>query len=172
MPHPTTPKGTPSSVSTYVWIKVSPCFEPGLKTGARIICESITGHNYIDPPCPDCHPISFAFNQSFIAVAPVILVVCAVPEESAERYQERGRSLYAIQDTAALTLNLLLGAHLHGYGACWIGAFSEKAVAHVLNIPSFMRPVSMVPVGSVDGSLPPMRPRKNASDVVVSNKFN
>ena len=113
-----------------------------------------------------------AFNQKFIAAAPVIFVVCAVPEESAERYQERGRSLYAIQDTAALTLNLLLGAHLHGYGACWIGAFSEEEVSHVLNIPPFMRPVSMVPVGSIDGSLPPVRPRKNASDIVVGNKFD
>ena len=113
-----------------------------------------------------------AFNQNFIVMAPVIFVVCAVPEESAERYQERGRSLYALQDTAALTLNLLLGAHLHGYGACWIGAFSEEAVSHVLNIPSFMRPVSMVPVGSIDGSLPLVRPRKDVSDIVVSNKFN
>jgi nitroreductase len=112
-----------------------------------------------------------AFNQKFIAKAPVIFVICAVPEESAERYQERGRSLYAIQDTAALTLNLLLGAHLHGYGACWIGAFSEEAVSQVLNIPPFMRPVSMVPVGSVGGNLPPMRSRKDVSDIVVRDKF-
>jgi nitroreductase len=113
-----------------------------------------------------------AFNQNFIAVAPVIFVVCAVPDESAERYQERGRSLYAIQDTAALTFNLLLGAHLHGYGGCWIGAFSEEAVSHVLNIPSFMRPISMVPVGNIDGNRPPARPRKDVSDIVVSDKFN
>ncbi|MHA2383312.1 MAG: nitroreductase family protein [Candidatus Thorarchaeota archaeon] len=44
--------------------------------------------------------LSDAAGQSFIAKAPVIFVVCAVPEESAERYAERGRTLYVLQDTA------------------------------------------------------------------------
>ena len=112
-----------------------------------------------------------AHNQNFIAVAPVVYVVCAVPEESAERYKERGRTLYALQDTAALTLNILYGAHLHGYGACWIGAFNEDAVSKTLNIPSNMRPVAMIPVGKIDGELPPRRPRKNASEIVVQERF-
>lgn len=112
-----------------------------------------------------------AFNQNFLAVAPVVYVVCAVPEQSAERYQKRGGKLYAIQDTAALTLNILYGAHLHGYGACWIGAFNEGAVSKVLNIPPDMRPVAMIPVGKINGELPSMRPRKNASEIVVREKF-
>lgn len=112
-----------------------------------------------------------AFNQNFLEVAPVVFVVCTVPEESAERYQIRGRKLYAIQDTAALTLNILYGAHLHGYGACWIGAFDESAVSKVLNVPSEMRPIAMIPVGKIDGELPPMRPRKNASEIIVREKF-
>ncbi|MHA2192983.1 MAG: nitroreductase family protein, partial [Candidatus Thorarchaeota archaeon] len=51
--------------------------------------------------------VEAALNQKFIAQAPVVLVVCAVPQESAERYGERGRTLYVLQDTAALTQNLL-----------------------------------------------------------------
>ncbi|MFX1484041.1 MAG: nitroreductase family protein, partial [Promethearchaeota archaeon] len=62
-----------------------------------------------------------AGGQTFIARSPVLFVVCAVPEESAERYGERGSSLYVLQDTAALTLNILQAAQLLGYGACWIG---------------------------------------------------
>ncbi len=112
-----------------------------------------------------------AFNQKFIADAPVIYVVCAVPEESAERYQERGRTLYTLQDTAALSLNILYGAHLHGYGACWVGAFDEDAVSKTLNIPVDMRPVAMIPVGKIDGKLPPMRPRKRIPDIVVREQF-
>ena len=112
-----------------------------------------------------------AFNQKFIATAPVVYVVCAVPEESAERYKDRGRKLYALQDTAALTLNILYGAHLHGYGACWIGAFDEDAVTKTLNIPANMRPVAMIPVGKIDGGLPPMRPRKTPAEIVVREQF-
>ncbi len=113
-----------------------------------------------------------AHNQKFIAIAPVVYVVCAVPEESAERYQDRGRTLYTLQDTAALTLNILLGAHLHGYGACWVGAFGEEEVARVLNIPSHMRPVAMIPVGKIDGKLPPLRGRKSKSEIVVRERFD
>jgi nitroreductase len=113
-----------------------------------------------------------AHNQKFIGIAPVIYVVCAVPEESAERYQERGRSLYTLQDTAAMTLNILLGAHLHGYGACWIGAFNELEVSKALRIPSDMRPVAMVPVGKIDGNLPPLRGRKSPSEIVIREKFD
>jgi nitroreductase len=115
--------------------------------------------------------VAAAHHQKFIAAAPLVYVVCAVPEESAERYGKRGRKLYALQDTAAMTLNILYGAHLHGYGACWIGAFEEDEVSKVLNIPSDMRPVSMVPVGRIDGDLPPLRGRKSLSEIVVRERF-
>jgi nitroreductase len=112
-----------------------------------------------------------AFGQTFLARAPVVYVVCGVPEESAERYKERGGTLYYIQDTAALTLNLLHAAHMLGYGACWIGAFSEKDVSKILNIASNMRPVSMVPVGKIEGKIPDMRSRRNLSEVVIQEQF-
>ncbi|MFW9811435.1 MAG: nitroreductase family protein [Candidatus Thorarchaeota archaeon] len=112
-----------------------------------------------------------ALNQKFIAAAPVVYVICAVPEESAERYGKRGRKLYTLQDTAAMTLNILYGAHLHGYGACWVGAFEEEEVTQVLNIPSDMRPVAMVPVGRIDGNLPTLRGRKSLSEIVVRERF-
>jgi nitroreductase len=115
--------------------------------------------------------VAAANNQKFIAVAPVVYVVCAVPEESAERYKDRGRKLYTLQDTAALTLNILYGAHLHGYGACWIGAFNEEEVSKTLNIPSDMRPIAMVPVGKIDGNLPPLRGRKSPSEIIVQERF-
>jgi nitroreductase len=116
--------------------------------------------------------VTAAYNQEFIAAAPVVYVVCAVPEESAERYKERGRSLYTLQDTAALTLNILYGAHLHGYGACWIGAFNEDEVSKTLNIPSDMRPVAMIPVGRIKGNLPPLRGRKSPTEIVIREKFD
>lgn len=113
-----------------------------------------------------------AGGQTFMAKAPVVFVVCGVPEESAERYKERGRTLYVLQDTAALTLNILHAAHMLGYGACWIGAFNEEEVSTILRIPSNMKPVSMIPVGKIEGKTPDMRPRRNHSETVVQERFD
>ncbi len=112
-----------------------------------------------------------ALGQSFVASAPVVFVICAVPDESAARYHDRGRFLYVLQDTAALTLQLLLAAHMMGYGACWVGAFAEEMVVDVLNIPSNMRPISIIPVGQIQGTLPAKRPRRDLVEIVVSESF-
>lgn len=112
-----------------------------------------------------------ALGQSFVATAPVVFVICAVPEESASRYGERGSSLYVIQDTAAITLQILLAAHMMGYGACWVGAFVEEMVVDILSIPENMRPVSMIPIGQIQGNTPPKRPRRNHTDIIVSESF-
>ncbi|HBT20085.1 MAG TPA: nitroreductase family protein [Peptococcaceae bacterium] len=88
-----------------------------------------------------------AFNQSFVAQAPVVIVVCALPEESASRYGERGRSLYCIQDTAAAVQNLLLAAWALGIGSCWVGAFDEQMAASVLGLSKKERPVAIISLG-------------------------
>ncbi|GAB4377694.1 MAG: nitroreductase family protein [Calditrichia bacterium] len=88
-----------------------------------------------------------AYGQAFLAEAPVVFVVCALPERSAFRYRERGRNLYVYQDTAAAVENLLLAATALGYGSCWVGAFNEDAARQVLNLPADYRPVALVPVG-------------------------
>jgi len=88
-----------------------------------------------------------ALNQRFIAEAPMVVVVCADPMRSAMVYGPRGANLYCIQDTAAATQNMLLAAHSMGLGTCWVGAFDERAVRRVLDIPPDIRPVAIVPVG-------------------------
>ena len=88
-----------------------------------------------------------ALNQTLIEEAPVIIVVCADSNQSASRYGNRGASLYCLQDTAAATQNMLLAAHAMGLATCWIGAFQEKEVLKVLNIPNGIRPVAIITVG-------------------------
>jgi nitroreductase len=88
-----------------------------------------------------------AAGQDFVAEAPVVIAVCAVPGESAPRYGTRGTSLYCLQDTAAATQNILLAAAELGLGSCWVGAFDEAAAAAALGIPAAWRPVALVPVG-------------------------
>lgn len=112
-----------------------------------------------------------AYGQTFIIKASAILAICAVPYESAERYGERGSTLYVLQDTAALAQNILLATHLRGYGACWVGAFDETEVRKVLNIPQEMKPVALLPIGKVEGNLPKLSPRKRVSDILIRESF-
>jgi nitroreductase len=108
---------------------------------------------------------SAALGQGFVAQAPVVIVVCAVPEESARQYGDRGRELYALQDTAAATENLLLAATHAGLGACWVGAFDEHRVRRVLGLEPGWRPVALVPVGR-PAEAPGRRSRRPLGEVV------
>ena len=103
-----------------------------------------------------------AYGQDFLAQAPVVFVICALPETSAARYGERGRNLYVYQDTAAAVENLLLTATALGYGSCWVGAYDEGLVSRILSLPADQRPVAMVPVGkAAEHPAPPPRLIKN-----------
>lgn len=88
-----------------------------------------------------------ALNQSFVAQAPVVYVVCADLGRAERAYGERGRTLYVYQDTAAAVMYLILAAQGLGYGTCWVGAFDEKKVARTLGLEPGLRPVAIVPVG-------------------------
>jgi len=111
-----------------------------------------------------------AYGQGFIAEAPVVIVVCANTERSASYYGERGRSLYCIQDTAAAIQNMLLAAYALGYGTCWVGAFSEEEVRRILNIPSHVRPVAIIPLGR-PATKPTPPPRISLKKVLHIEKY-
>lgn len=103
-----------------------------------------------------------AYGQSFIADAPWVIVVCANKERSAERYGERGRNLYSVQDATAAVENMLLAVVDKGYAAVWIGAFDEKKVTEQLGIPEGVRPISILPIGHPTHI--PDRPEKMSSE--------
>lgn len=107
-----------------------------------------------------------AFGQAFVYEAPVVVVVCADLSVSAAGYGERGRTLYALQDTAAATQTLLLAAYVEGLGTCWVGAFDEQAVRQVLDLPEHIRPVSLIPLG-FPAKTPSSRGRKRLEEVAT-----
>jgi nitroreductase len=94
--------------------------------------------------------VQAALGQSFIAEAPVVIVVCTNAERSSSRYGDRGATLYSIQDTAAAVQNIHLAAYALGYATCWIGAFDETAAAKVIRAPAGVRPVAIIPIGRAD----------------------
>ena len=93
-------------------------------------------------------------------------MVCADSPRSEQRYQERGRALYCIQDTAAAIQNILLCAKEAGLGTCWIGAFNETNCAEVLNLNDNLRPVAIIPVGYPANE--PPAPRRRPIDEVTT----
>ncbi|MBI4757738.1 MAG: nitroreductase family protein [Chloroflexi bacterium] len=105
-----------------------------------------------------------ALNQDFVAQAPVVIVVCVDLERARDAYGSRGEHLYCLQDTAAATQNMLLGVTALGLGACWVGAFDERAAARALGLPSHLRPVVIMPIGH-PAHQPAPRPRRDLKAV-------
>lgn len=88
-----------------------------------------------------------AYMRDFIGEASVVMVICANIHRSGTIYNDRGKELYCIQDAACATQNMLLAAYALGLGACWVGAFDEEYVARILKIPSYLKPVTIMPLG-------------------------
>ena len=86
-----------------------------------------------------------SFDQQVVKQAPLVFVVCAIPEQSAAQYGDVGRNLFCIQDTAAAVQNLLLAVHALGYGAVWIGVVKEREIAACLGLDDGVRPVALIP---------------------------
>jgi nitroreductase len=107
-----------------------------------------------------------AFGQGFLAQAPVVIVVCSVPEESARIYGQRGRDLYCLQDTAAAAENLLLAAADADLGGCWVGAFDELRVAQILDLALGWRPVALLALGC-PAEREPQRSRRPIDEIVL-----
>lgn len=110
--------------------------------------------------------VSAAFNQDFIEVAPVCIVVCAEPERSAAKYGERGSSLYCLLDAAAAVQNILLTATAYGLGSCWVGAFDEARVKEILGLAPNFKPVAILPIG-YPAEEPLEIPRRSVEDTTL-----
>jgi nitroreductase len=109
---------------------------------------------------------SAAYGQQFVAIAPVVIVVCADAEQSAGRYGRRGRELYCLQDTAAAVEHILLAAVALGYGSCWVGSFDEQQVIELLSLRREHRPIAILPIGKPAGRPDRRTSRRLLTEVV------
>ncbi len=106
-----------------------------------------------------------AFDQDFIAQAPVALVFCAHAARSADRYGERGIGLYCIQDATIACAYAMLAATALELSSVWVGAFDEGKVSRIINAPQAHRPVAMLPIGYT-AEEPRIRGRRSLADLV------
>ncbi|MGL5271912.1 MAG: nitroreductase family protein [Phocaeicola sp.] len=104
-----------------------------------------------------------------IAEAPLAIVVCGNLDKALTEVDRN----YWIQDCSAATQNILLAAHSLGLGAVWTGVTPRqeriKTVREVLNIPSNLVPLNVIPIGYPKGETKP-KDKFDASNI-YHNKF-
>lgn len=107
-----------------------------------------------------------ASDEAFLTEAPVNIVVCADPDRSAERFGERGRNLFALQDATIAATYIQLAAVAAELGSAWVGGFSEERVAGILEIPDHLHPVAILALG-YPAEIPEPTPRRKLKDLVT-----
>lgn len=107
-------------------------------------------------------------GQKFIAQAPVVIVFCGFPDNCYSRMGNYMKS-WPIDVSCAID-HLMLQAEEEGLGTCWIGAFEEKAVKPILNIPENVKVLALTPLG-YPAETPRDRGRKPLEDITSYDSY-
>jgi len=85
-----------------------------------------------------------AYPRDWFVKAPVILVACCDHSQSWKRFDGKD---YSDVDIAIATDHMTLAAADLGLGTCWLGAFDPEKCRKALNLPQYVEPVVMLPLG-------------------------
>ena len=102
-----------------------------------------------------------AKNQMFIADAGAIVVALGDPEASYNWYEK---------DTMTAIEHIVLASTGLGYGTCWIGDFIEEEVKRIIEIPSELKVVALLPIGVPDEN-PRAKLRRNFNEIFFGEKY-
>jgi len=86
-------------------------------------------------------------EQYWMASAPAMIVVCSEDERSEKYYGDRGKQIYNIQNCAAAAQNIVLAATDLGLATCWVSAYKEENIRHILNMPANTTPQVVITIG-------------------------
>lgn len=106
-----------------------------------------------------------AYEQEFIAQAQIALVFCAHPARNADKYGERGVSLYCVQDATIACAYAQLAATALGLASVWVGAFDDDLARAAIGVGNDILPVAILPIG-YPGKAPRIRPRRALEELV------
>jgi SagB-type dehydrogenase family enzyme len=87
-----------------------------------------------------------ALDQSWVRRGAVVLAIAGVYERSAEKYGERGIR-YTHIEVGHAAQNVYLQAEALGLGTVMVGAFDDREVREVLDLPEREAPLALLPVG-------------------------
>jgi nitroreductase len=107
-----------------------------------------------------------AFEQSFIAEAPIVIIACGTESKS---IMGCGQPAYTVDVSIACAFMILQACEL-GLGTCWIGAFKEDQTKKILDIPEHVRVVAITPLG-YPNEPPSEKNRKNLNQIICYEKY-
>ena len=93
-------------------------------------------------------------QQSWIAAAGFVVVVCSDESKLEKMYDKRGLA-YSRQQAGAAIENFLLKIVDMGLSACWVGAYSDELIKQALKMPENINIEAVIPIGHARA-----RPRK------------
>lgn len=110
--------------------------------------------------------VEAANGQKFVGEAPITIVACST---ESKRVMPCGQFAYTVDISIAVSF-MILEATDQGLGTCWLGAYDEKKVRNILQIPENIRVPAMFTLGYADEE-PHQRPRKHLSEIISSEKY-
>ena len=87
-----------------------------------------------------------ALGQNFIRTAPVSIVIVADCSRTTTRYGERGIR-YVHMEVGHVGQNICLECESLGLGTVAVGAFDDRSVSEVMELPPQEKPLYIMPVG-------------------------
>ncbi len=129
-----------------------------------------------------------AHHQAWIAQSPLLIVLCTVfaaderggRDIQAQRYPEHAAAITNMNQDLYWALNqeehqtkiagtyMMLAAHEHGLGSCWVSRFQVHALAALLNLPRGILPAEILVFGYPERR-PEPTPKKSLDEIVFFN---
>jgi len=106
-----------------------------------------------------------AHKQRWIIEAGVVIVALALPRSDPNVYER-----WVERDVMIAVEHMVLAALELGYGSCWVGAFDEKEVKKLLNVPEDMTVICLLPIGVPDQH-PAPRGRKPFEEIFFEERY-
>jgi SagB-type dehydrogenase family enzyme len=88
-----------------------------------------------------------ALQQDAVLEAPLVIVICAVFERTAQRYGDARTPQYVYLEAGHAAQNILLQAVALELGAVPIGSFFDEQISQSLSLPPNETPVYLIPIG-------------------------
>jgi len=107
------------------------------------------------------------YDRYWFVGAPLVLAVCAVPDEGWVRAVD-GWQAAGVDATIAMT-HLLLAAAEEGLGTCWVASFDPAAAVEVLGLPDGVVPWAFTPLGH-PADARPTKERRPLEELVLDRR--
>jgi nitroreductase len=112
-----------------------------------------------------------AYHREWFKQAPVVIVICGDHRQSWKRSDGKD---HCDIDVAIAVDHMTLAAADIGLGTCWVCNFNRIMCSSILNLPSYIEPVALLPLGyPAEEALAERRElkRKKREDIVFYEQF-